>query len=186
MTTFDLASAELAVFRVEVTGENPELGDGIQVGNDRRAHVDVFFDVASVQHKAVGKFPLAVDRDGAGIQIAGGRKCADAHILSRVGRQRRDRDHAGLKGEQVRVAAAVERHGRHLFAGDDLAHLGIGGFDVRGRFGNGDRLGPLSDGERRVHHHLAVDIDHDTGAAERLEPGGVHLDVVASNRQTLE
>ena len=81
----DLAAAELAVFRVEVAGENPELGDGIQVGNDRRAHVDVFFDVASIQHKAVGKFPLAVDRDGAGIQIAGGRKCADAHILSRVG-----------------------------------------------------------------------------------------------------
>ncbi len=133
----DLASAELAVFRVEVAGENPELGDGIQVGNDRRAHVDVLFDVASIQHKAVGEFPLAVDRDGAGIQIAGGRKCADAHILAVFGCQRGDGNDAGLKGKQVREAAAIERHGRHLLAGDDLAHLGVDGFDVRGRFGNG-------------------------------------------------
>ena len=77
----DLAAAELAVFRVEVAGENPELGDGIQVGNDRRAHVDVLLDVASIQHEAVGEFALAVDRDGAGIQTAGRRKCADAHVL---------------------------------------------------------------------------------------------------------
>ena len=95
----DLASAELAVFRVKVTRENPELGDGIQVGDDGRAHVDVFFDVATVQHKAVGKFPLAVDRDGAGIQIAGGRKCARAHILKRIGCERSDRNDAGLKSE---------------------------------------------------------------------------------------
>ena len=99
---------------------------------------------------------------------------------------RSDRNDAGLKGQQVRVAAAIERHGRHLFARDHLAHLGIDGFDMRGRFGNGHRFGPLSDSERRIHHHLAVDIDHDTGAPERLEPGGVYLDVVASNRQTLE
>ena len=143
----DLASAELAVFRVKVTRQNPELGDGIQVGNNRRAHVDVFFDVASIQHKAVGKFPLAVDRDGAGVQIAGGRKCADAHILGRVGCQRSDGNDAGLKRQQVRVAAAIERHGRHLFARDHFAHLRIGGFDMRGRFGNGYRLGPFS--ERR-------------------------------------
>ena len=57
---------------------------------------------------------------------------------------------------------------------------------MRRRFGNGYRVGPLSDGERRVHYHLAVDIDHNTGAAERLEPGRVYLDVVAANWQTLE
>src|ERR1039458_7007124 len=182
----DLPSAELAVFRVKVTGEYPELGDGIQVGNDRRAHVDVFFDVASIQHKTVGKFPLAVDRNGARVQTTGGRKCADTHILSRVGCQRRDWSDAGLKGEQVREAAAIERHGSHLFARDDLAHLGIGGFDMRGPFGNGYRLGPFSNGQRHVYYSLAVDIDHDTRAPERLEPGGVYVDVVTSNWQTVE
>ena len=32
---------------------------------------------------------------------------------------------------------------------------------------------------------LSTSID-DAGSAERLEPGGVYLDVVTSNRQTLE
>ena len=53
----DLASAEFAVFRVEVARENPELGDGIQVGDDRGAHVDVFFDVASIQHESCWRIP---------------------------------------------------------------------------------------------------------------------------------
>jgi hypothetical protein len=78
-----------------------------------------------------------------------------------------------LQRQQVREAAAIERHGRHLFARDDLAHLGVDGFHMRGRFGNGYRVGSLSDDEGRVHHHLAVDIDHDAGAPERLEPGRV-------------
>ena len=98
----DLAAAELAIFRVEVVGENPELGDGIEVGNDRRAHVDVFFDVASIHHEAIGEFPLAVDRDGAGIQIAGGRKRAGAHVLHRVGGD-------GSDGSDARVEAPADR-----------------------------------------------------------------------------
>ena len=81
----DLAAAELAVLGVEVTGENAELGDGIEVGNDGRAHVDVFFDVAAVDDEGVGKFALAVDGDCAGIQIAGGGKRAGADILHGVG-----------------------------------------------------------------------------------------------------
>ena len=182
----DLASAELAVFRVEVTGENAELGDGIQVGNDRRAHVDVFFDVAAIQHEAVGELPLAVDGDGAGVQIAGGRKCADSHILSRAGCERRDGRDAGLKGEQVRVAASIERHRGHLFACDDFTQLRIGCLDMRGRFGDGHGLGSLSDFERRVHHHLAVDIDRHAGTPQRLKPRSFHFDVVAAYCQALK
>ncbi len=143
---FDLASAELAVLGIKATGENSEFGDRIQVGNDGRAHVDVFLDVASVQHKAIGEFALAVDRDGAGVQIAGRRKCARAHVLDRIGSDGRDRNDAGLKREQVRKAAAIERHGCHLFGRDDFAHLRISGVDMGGQFGDGDRFSPLADG----------------------------------------
>ena len=70
----DLAAAILAIFGIEIIGENSELGDGVQIGNDRSAHVDVFFDVAAIHHKAVGEFALAVNGNGAGIQVSRGRE----------------------------------------------------------------------------------------------------------------
>jgi hypothetical protein len=94
----DLSAAELAVFGVEVVGENAEFVDGIEVGNNRRAHVDVFFNIASVDQKAVGEFALAVNRDRARIQISGGRERGRAHILHRAGRDRRGRRNPWLKG----------------------------------------------------------------------------------------
>ena len=39
----DLAAAEFAVLRVKIVGQNAKLGDGIEIGNDRRAHVHIFF-----------------------------------------------------------------------------------------------------------------------------------------------
>ena len=67
----DLSAAVLAVFGVEIIGENAELRDGIEIRNDGGAHVDVFFDVAAVDHEAVGEFTLAVDGNVARVQIAG-------------------------------------------------------------------------------------------------------------------
>ena len=93
----DLAAAELAVFRIEVVREDPELRDGIEVRNDRRAHVDVFFHVASIHEESVRKLPLAVDGNGAGIQIAGGGECAGTHVLDCFRRDGSDRSYAGLQ-----------------------------------------------------------------------------------------
>ena len=91
----DLSAAEFAVFGVEVVGENPKLGDGIEVRNNRRAHVDVLFHVASIHDETVGEFPLAVDRDRAGIQISGGRQHARAHVLHGIGRDGSNRSDPG-------------------------------------------------------------------------------------------
>src|SRR5208283_2994876 len=82
----NLPPAEFAVLGIEIVGENPELGDGIEVGNDRRAHVYILFDVASVHDETVGKFPLPVDGDGARIQISRGGQHARTHILHNIGR----------------------------------------------------------------------------------------------------
>src|SRR5271154_584940 len=93
----NLASAEFSVFGVEITGENPELSDGIQVRNDRRAVVDVFFHIASVHDEGVCELPLAVNGNGAGIQIAGGTERAGTYVLNRLGRDGSNRSHSRLK-----------------------------------------------------------------------------------------
>ena len=103
----DLAAAEFAIFGVEITGENAEFGDGVEVGNDGRAHVDVFFYVTSVHDEGICEFPLAIDGNSSGIQIAGGSECAGTHVLNRLGCDGSDRSDSGLKREQVGIAAPV-------------------------------------------------------------------------------
>ena len=51
-------------------------------------------------------------------------------ITMESGVLRGHRNDARLQRQKIGVAAAVERHGRHLFSGDHFAHLGAGGFDV--------------------------------------------------------
>jgi hypothetical protein len=57
----DLAAGGVAVFGVEVGGEDAEAVDGVEVGHDGGAHVDVFLHVAAVDAEAVGVFALAAD-----------------------------------------------------------------------------------------------------------------------------
>ena len=140
----DLAAAELAVFGIEVIGENPKFINGIEVGNDRRPHVDVFFDIASIDHKAVGKFPLAVNRDGAGIQISGGRERGRAHVLHHVGRDGSGWRNPWLKRKQIRKAPSVEGYRGHPRTGDDLAYLRTRRFNQELAFGDGNDLGSLA------------------------------------------
>ncbi len=176
----DLAAAELAVLGVEVIREDAELGDGIEIGNDCRAHVDVFFDVASIHDETVGEFPLAVDRDGAGIQIAGGREHGRAHVLHGVGGNRSDRSDSGLESQQIRVASAIERHSRHLRAGDNFAHLGIRCLGVDGAFVDGYRFRFFADFQGGVHDQGAIRVDDDAAATIGLESGLLDEDLVAS------
>ncbi len=185
----DLAAAELAVFGVEVAGEDAELGDGIEVGNDGRAHVDVFLDVAAVEHETVGEFALAVDGDGAGSSgRPKGEKGADADILGGCSAvSEGDRGHAGLQRKQVSAeAAAVQRHGCHLLAGDDLASLSVGGFHMSGGFGDGDGSGFIADGEGGVDYYFAVDVDGDGGAEDGFESAGLDGKVVGADGEALE
>jgi hypothetical protein len=83
-------------------------------------------------------------------------------------------------------ASPIERHGGHLLVGDHLASLSICSLDMRRRFGDCDRIGPLSNPERCVDHRFPVDVDRHAGATEWLETWGIDPYFVAANRQTLE
>ena len=80
--------------------------------------------------KAVGKLALAIDGNRPRIQISGGRKRAGADVLHGVRGDRSDRSNSRLKRQQIGVAAAVERNGGHLRAGDDFTDLRARGFDL--------------------------------------------------------
>ena len=64
----DDPAAVVAVFGVEVVGQDPELGDRIEIGHDRRAAVHQLLHVAAVDHESVGVFALAADGLVAGVQ----------------------------------------------------------------------------------------------------------------------
>ncbi len=91
------AAAELAVLGVKTVGEDAEFGDGVEIGDDSGAVVNVFFDVTAVDDEANGKFALAVDGDGAGVEVAGGRKRRSADVLHGVRGDRGEWGDAGLK-----------------------------------------------------------------------------------------
>ncbi len=182
----DLAAAELAVFRVEVIRQNPELRDGIEVRNDCRAHIDVFFHVASIHEECVRKFPLAVDGNGPGIQITGRRKRARADILHRARGDGSGGNYARLKRQQIGKAASVQRNGSHLRAGYDFAHLRVDGLHAGGGLAHGDGFGLLADFERRVLYEGAVGIDHYISPPIRLESRAHDFDVVTPHRQAEE
>src|ERR1700733_9024688 len=146
----DLAAAEFAIFGVEIIGEDAKFGDGIEVRNDGCSEIDVLFDVTSVDHEAIREFALAIDRNCAGVQRAGGRERAGTHVLHSVGSERGGGDHAWLQRKQVRVTAAVQWNSSHFSAGDHFAHLGAGSVDVDLSGVNGDDLAALAKLENRV------------------------------------
>jgi len=112
----------------------------------------VLLDVDSVDHEAVGGFALAVDGEVAGVCVAGGIDATgDASHDDGAGQESGDRGDAGLDGEEVSVAAAVERDGGHLIAGDYFAEVGCGGVDLNARLaGDGYDVGAGADFERGV------------------------------------
>ncbi len=127
----DDAAVVVAVLGIEVGGEDAELFDGVEVGNDGGAAVHVLLHVDSVDHEAVGGFALAVDGEVAGVGVAGGVDAAgDAGHDDGAGQEGGDGSDAGLDGEQIGVAAAVEGESGHLAGGDDFAEVSCGGFDL--------------------------------------------------------
>ena len=177
----DLPSAVSSVFRIEVAGEDAELGDGVEIGNDRRPRVHVFFGVGAVHDERIRKLPLAVDRNRSRVQSPGGRKRADADVLLGVGSQRGYRNDAGLEGKQIGIAPPIQGHRGHFRAADDLAHLRIGGFRVYGALAYGDRLRLFANLQHDVHNDRAVGVDGDTGPLVGLEACPLDYKVVATD-----
>ena len=97
----DHRTAEFSVFGIEAVGNQAELLDGIQVGNQSCAEVTSLADVSAVHQVCVRSFTLAIDRDVARIQNARYRTV----LLDRFGGSGRN---ACLQAQKVDEAAAVE------------------------------------------------------------------------------
>jgi hypothetical protein len=151
------------VLCVEVAGEDAELGNGVEIRNDRRSRIHVFFRVAAVYNECIREFPLAVDRDRSGVQTSGRRERTDANVLLRVGGERSSGNNTRLEGEQIGVTPAIEGHRRHLRARDDFAHLCVGGLRVNRGLGHRNCLRLFANFQNGVNSKSAVGIDGDTG-----------------------
>ena len=66
----DVPSGIATIFRIEIAGQDTELGNSIEVGNNSRSSVDILFSVAPVHNEGIREFPLPVDRSRSRIQVA--------------------------------------------------------------------------------------------------------------------
>ena len=113
------ASAVMPVFSVEDVRQQPKLGNRVEVGNHRRAVVDLLLHQTAVHHEPVRVLALAPDGEVPAWQVAG-----DPAALASA------RRNAGLKPEQIDVTASVERLGGHRVGVDHIAHLRADGLDA--------------------------------------------------------
>ena len=58
----DQASRVIPVLSVDVVGQDTELGDRIEIRNNRGPVVHMLFDIAAIYHKPVGRFLLSAHR----------------------------------------------------------------------------------------------------------------------------
>ncbi len=179
----DLAAAELTDLGVEVAGDDAELGDGVEIGNDGGSGVYVFFGIAAVDGEVVGKFALAVDGDGAGVEGSGGIEDGGSDVLNGgVGDGCAGGD-ACLQGQEIGEAASVEGNGGHLAAGDDLAELGTRGLDVEGVVCDAHGLVYATNGEGYVEAEGGIGIQNDGFALVAAEAGGLDFELIAADGQ---
>ena len=180
----DDATVVVAVFRIEVVGEQPKLLDRVEIGHDTSAAVHPFLHVAAVHVEAVGALALATDRDDARIQTAGRiHRTRDPRHDHAVGLHGRGWNHARLNREEVRVAAAVQRQRGHRRRRNDLAELRRDRVDADGVDGDVNGLALFAQFEGRVDLHRAVGIDRDAGVLLRLESLDLQRHVIAADRQ---
>ena len=95
-----------------------------------------------------------------GLSVPEGIENRRAHVLHGGGGDRCLRSDAGLQREQIGVAAAIERNRGHLPAGDHLAQLGAGGFDMQRVVGHAHGLRDAADFERSIERERRIGVEH--------------------------
>ena len=97
-----------------------------------------------------------------------------------------DRDHTGLQGQQIRIAACQQGHLGNLVAADHLAHLRAGGVHVDDAAVDGDRLGDLSHLQRDIDGQGGVDGQGQAGLAIAIKPTLANVHFIVTDRQGLK
>lgn len=186
----DLAAGIVAVFGVEVIGDDSEFGDGIEIRNGPGTRKTSLLHENSVQKETVRSFAHAIDGVSAGVLIAGNcwrRKTGRSKLAAQTAvHARLLRDDPGLEWKQVRIATSVEGHVGHMLPGNDFAHLRAGGIHVQGETGHFNHFGSLAALQGDIDDQRRVDVNDDTSLLVRLEALLFDLDGVGPDRQRLE
>ena len=122
----DLAATVIAILRIEVVCNDAELGNRVNIRNQRGPVLQFFFRVGAVDHEAVRVGASAVDGEGSHTA------CCRIFLI------RRD---ARLKGKQIDERSAVQRDGGDLLFLDHLTHLSTLCFHLQGIRTHGDGVG---------------------------------------------
>ena len=162
----DQSAGVVPILGIDAVGENSELGNGIEIRDDGRAVVHVFFHIAAIYHKPVRAFLLSAHRKVAGIQIARGTERLE--FPGRLG------DNSGLQRQQVRVTAPVQRYRVDLGTADDFTHLGAGSVDMHRRGRDVDCLCGGAQFHGDIDAQGRVVIKHQARLAIRLETCGLN------------
>src|SRR5580692_1628218 len=131
----DLAATVIAIFGIEVVGQDTEFRDGIEVRDYRSAAEARLLNRGSIQHESVIGFPHAVYRKPSRIQVARHQRHHYSGRVEGTGQSTRHsgrtRHNARLQSQQIRVAAADQRHIGHFLTANDLAQLRAAGFNAQ-------------------------------------------------------
>src|ERR1700733_7641801 len=105
----------MPVLRVKSIGEESELLNGVENGNDGSAVVDNFLGRGSIDNELVGRLLHAIDR-----QVAYVAQAIRGFGKIELALPRPHGHHAGLKAEQVDVTSSIEGQSCHLGVFDDI------------------------------------------------------------------
>ncbi len=172
-------AGKLAVLGGEAVGDQAKLRDRVGVWNQTGAHILGFIYLRTVHQEGVGTLRHTVGGDIARrvVKTGSGR----AIVVAAVRIRRRD---PWLKGEQIEVRTAVERHGQNLSRGDRRALdvLAVSTCTAARIDGNG--LVHVADLKREIEVQRVVDVEDDVINDSLLEPGIRRSHFVSSGRQS--
>ena len=123
----DLPAAVIAIFGIEVVGDNAKFRNRVEIGNDGSAVILPLFDICAVDHETIGRLALAIHGLVTGIQAAVDRAIANTRSASI---SRRIRGNTRLQRQEIGICSTVKRHRGYALGVNHLAHLRSLGFDV--------------------------------------------------------
>src|ERR1700733_4791140 len=182
----DLATAVLAIFSVEVAGDDAEFRNRIQVGYDGRAGIHVFFHVAAVHAEVVGRLALAVDGLVARVERAGRVGNSPAYVLDRAAGDGGLGSDARLQRQKVRETPAIKRNRSDLAPRDDLPDLRACSFDMQSVVRDRHTLGYVADFERCVELQRRSSVQDNRPALVPTKSGSGDVDHVVTDGQNRE
>ena len=172
-------AGKLSVLSAEAVGEQAKLGDRIGIRNQARAHIPRFVYLGAVHQESIGIFRLTVGGHIPGRTVETG--SGTAIVVAAVRIRRRN---AGLKGEQIEIGAAVQRHRQNLRRFDRSAGRRAHGLDLQRVGFDRDDLLRSANYHCQIVTQLVVDLQVDISQCRFAKATCACDDLVMSGRQS--